>query len=110
MRVILFDKNLITSSRIKSSLTSAGFEVVLGGDPSELKEGETLVALVNAESPGWEDFLRSIKDKNPEVKAIAFCGHTNRELQERAIRAGADAVVPNSVAVTDPVSALRHAG
>ena len=103
MKVFLFDKNMITSSKIASSLRSAGFEVVTGGELEEVK-----VALVNLESPGGEEFLKNIKENHPEVKVVAYCGHKNTQLQKRAKDLGADMVVPNSKAVLDPVSLLKE--
>ncbi len=103
MKVLLFDGNMITSSKIASTLRSAGFEVVVGKEFQEVK-----VALVNLESPGGEEFLKEIKENHPEIKVVAYCGHKNTQMQKRAKDLGADMVVPNSKAVLDPVSLVKE--
>lgn len=86
MRVLILEKNLILLSRIKNSLGE--HEVRAKGD----YEGEDVV-LINVEAFG-ADKVKELKEKG--AKVIAYCGHKNLELMQKAEQMGADMVVPNS--------------
>ncbi len=103
MRVLLVDGNMITSSKLSSLLRSAGFEVLTAKDWEDVKKalsgGDIGVVLLNFEGSVGESVLKRIKSEFPEVKVLAYCGHKNVSLQERAKGLGADLVVPNSKVV-----------
>lgn len=86
MRVLLMENNLILLSRIKSSLS--GHEVRVGKD----YQGEEVV-LINLEQFSPE-LVKLLKEAG--AKVVAYCGHKNSELIQRAVQMGADMVVPNS--------------
>lgn len=86
MKVLLMEKNLILLSRIRSSLM--GHEVKVGTEYN----GEEVV-LINIEQFPPEK-IADFKALN--VKVIAYCGHKNLDLINKARELGADLVVPNS--------------
>lgn len=80
------EKNLLMLSRIRSSLGE--YEVKAGEDYG----GEDVV-FINLEAYPVE----KIKEyKSAGAKVVAYCGHKNLELMQRAGEMGADLVVPNS--------------
>lgn len=108
MKVLLSDSNLITSSKISSLLKSQGWEVYTASRWNKAKEiikenPDIEVAIVNLEGFGGLELLENLKREYPEVKVIAYCGHKNISLQERAKELGAQIVIPNSVAVSSIV-------
>ncbi len=101
MKVLLSDPNLITSSKITSLLKSQGWEVLTATRWNKakaiLKENTNVkVAVINLEGFGGEELLENLKREYPDIKVIAFCGHKNIQLQQRAKELGAELVVPNS--------------
>ncbi|MCS7171353.1 MAG: hypothetical protein N3D14_04250 [Aquificaceae bacterium] len=86
MKVLIMENNLILLSRIKSSLV--GHEIRLGKD----YQGEDVVFINLEQFP--PEFIRSFKEAG--AKVVAYCGHKNSELIQRAQELGADLVVPNS--------------
>ena len=90
MRVLLMEKNLILTSRIKSSL--AGIDVRVGAD----WQGEEVV-FINVETFD-PSIIKELKERGAK-KVIAYCGHKRADLIQRAEENGADLVVPNSKVV-----------
>ncbi|MCS6875737.1 MAG: hypothetical protein NZM36_02605 [Aquificaceae bacterium] len=86
MKVLLMENNLILSSRIRSSLL--GHEVKTG-----TQYGGEEVVLINVEQFPIET-IKLLKEAG--AKVIAYCGHKNTKLIQRARELGADMVVPNS--------------
>lgn len=86
MKVLILEKNLLMLSRLRSSLAER--EVKVG----ESYGGEDIV-FINIETYPVE----KIKEyKSAGAKVVAYCGHKNLELMQRAKEMGADLVVPNS--------------
>jgi len=112
MKILLSDSNLITSSKISSLLKSQGWEVHTASRWNKAKEilkenPDIKVAVVNLEGFGGIEILENLKREYPEIKVIAYCGHKNVNLQERAKELGAEIVVPNSVAVSSMVELVN---
>ncbi|ADC89757.1 hypothetical protein Thal_1125 [Thermocrinis albus DSM 14484] len=111
MKVVLWDRNLITAQRIRSLLAERGVEVkVLSSYQAVedfLKEVGDAAVFVNLEALTQEDALINIKRTYPHVKLVGYCGHKNVSLQEKAKSMGVDLVVPNSVITMQPYEVLK---
>ncbi len=112
MKILLSDSNLITSSKVASLLKSQGWEVLSASRWSKAKEliennSEVAVAVINLEGFGGEELLENIKKEKPDIKVVAYCGHKNLNLQQKAKELGAEVVVPNSVIVSQVVDIVK---
>lgn len=108
VKVVIFDKNLITSSRVANAVRSCGFEVERFDMTMTSSDGSgERVFVINLESPGGIDILKKIKGLEPSPKVVAYCGHKNTDLIERARELGADLVVPNSAIVSRICELIR---
>ncbi|AAC07860.1 hypothetical protein [Aquifex aeolicus] len=90
MKVFLYDTNLILASRVRSLLSSQGFEI---SDKEEACAG-----VVNLESPKGLEVVKELKEKGKKV--VGYCGHKNVPLIQKAKELGVDEVIPNSQVVT----------
>ena len=101
MKILLCDSNLITASKVGSLLRSQGWEVFSASRWNKAKEileenADVSIAFVNLEGFGGEEVMENIKKEFPQIKVVAYCGHMNIQLQDKARQLGADMVVPNS--------------
>lgn len=113
MKVLLSDSNLITSSKVGSILKSKGLEVLSATSWKKAKEliednPDVEVAVINLEGMRGIEVLEGVKKEFPGIKVIAYCGHKNIHLQQKARELGAEAVVPNSVIVTQVVDIISQ--
>jgi DNA-binding NarL/FixJ family response regulator len=112
MKVLLSDSNLITSSKIASQLKAQGWEVFSASRWKKAKDILTSnpdigVAVINLEGFGGMEVLENLKKERQDIRVIAYCGHKNIRLQERARNVGIEAIVPNSVAVSSIVDLIK---
>jgi len=108
IKVVVYDQNLITSSKISSALKVCGFDVERY-DPtlSISDDGSSRVFVINLESPGGLDLLRRLVKLENKPRVIGFCGHKNQSLIKEAQELGADQVVPNSAIVSSICKLIR---
>ena len=108
VRVVIFDTNLITSSKVANAVRSCGLEVEKFDMTMTSSDGSgDRVFVINLESPRGIDVLKRVKDLDPRPKVIAYCGHKNTDLIEEAQSLGADLVVPNSAIVSRVCELIR---
>ncbi len=113
MKVLLSDSNLITASKVASLLKIAGWEVLSASRWDKAKEildenPDINVAIINLEGFDGEKLLENLKTHFPDVKVVAYCGHKNIDLQQKAESLGAEIVVPNSMIVSSVVSLVER--
>jgi ActR/RegA family two-component response regulator len=97
-QLIVFEPDLLFSSRIESAAAKAGFSAKVFGNLDEFlqeaKQSTPKVALVNLDVAvgrfaGLEDLARS-----PSCKVVGYYSHVNSSLAEEAQRTGINAVFP----------------
>ena len=94
MRVLIFESNLMWSSRLVKSLKALGHEpAVLGGTPADVRADS---AIINLGDPKFDPrkLVEQLHDRG--IKVIAHAGHKEKELLELGREAGADVLATNS--------------
>lgn len=95
MIVLVFETNLMWSSRLVKSLRELGHEAVLRSEMPEEAAGAT-AAIVNLgdRSLPAETLVKKLHEM--DVKVIAHAGHKEKDLHELGREAGADILATNS--------------
>ena len=110
--IIVFEPDLLFSSRIDSAAAKAGFTVVVFDTLDEfLKEAEQStpeVAVVNLDAAvgkfsGLEGLART-----PSCKVVGYYSHVNSSLAEEAQRTGISAVFPRGAFASRIEALLRE--
>jgi DNA-binding NarL/FixJ family response regulator len=97
--------DLIFSSRITGTANRIGATCQIVRDLSSLQDaletGDATTVLMDLSCDGLdpEEAIRTIKNKRPGVRIVAFCSHVQTELTAQAKHAGADLVLPRSAFV-----------
>lgn len=95
MRVLIFEDNLMWSSRLVKSVSALGHEAVLRTKaPDEAGAGD--VAIVNLGSATLDPTIIVPKLHEQGVKVIAHAGHKEKELHEVGKGLGCERLVTNS--------------
>ncbi len=95
MKVLVFEDNLIWSSRLLQSIRSLGHEpVLIRPNFTDLPEGE--VAILNLGSAAFapEELVSDLRSRGTYV--VGHGGHKEGDILQRGRDAGCDAVVSNS--------------
>lgn len=107
-RIILIEDDLFFSSKIENILKKSEYDLKIFPRGIEalksLRENPTVLILLNLASRNLNslDLISEIK-ADPNLKTIpilGYCGHTQKELIEKARNLGCDKIVPNSVMVS----------
>jgi hypothetical protein len=95
MRILVFEDNLMWSSRLSQTLRGTGHEPLLRKGLPEDAEGAA-VAVINLgqSSPDPRDLVQRLH--NLGVRVLAHAGHKEKELLELGRLAGADRLATNS--------------
>ena len=93
MRVLVYEDNLMWSSRLMQSLRGLGHEAVLLTQ-AEIEEGD--VAIVNLSSPKFnaKEFVPKLVEAG--VRVVGHAGHKEKDLIAMGKAAGCDHVASNS--------------
>jgi hypothetical protein len=95
MKILVFEDNLIWSSRLLQGIRGLGHEpVLLKAVPEDFQEADA--AIVNLSSPTMpvEDILPALRGTG--IFIIGHAGHKENPLWEKGREAGCDTVVSNS--------------
>jgi DNA-binding response OmpR family regulator len=105
MRVLLLERDLFFSVKIRDTLRHSGYETVTarneGDFARKLAANPPTLAIVNTSLVGiaWEQVIATAKAAG--VPTLAFGAHVDLEAQQAARRAGADRVISNSKLAKD---------
>ncbi len=113
--VVLIEDDLFFSSKIENLLKSSSYEIHTFSKTENaldsLKENIPDLILINLASSNLNalNVISEIKTKGnlKTIPLIGYCGHTQKELIEKALKLGCDKVLPNSVMVSG-LSKLLH--
>lgn len=110
MRVLVFEDNLLWSSRLVRSLRATGHEPVLI-DRAEWSpgEGQAEVAILNLGSPVWDAAALTSELRRLGVRVVGHAGHKEKDLLELGRQAGCDTVATNSEITFKLEAVLRRA-
>jgi len=107
-QIVLVEDDLFFSSKIENILQNSEYDLKIFPRGIEalksLRENPAVLILINLASHSLNplDLISEIK-ADPDLKTISilgYCGHTQKELIEKARNLGCDKVVPNSVMVS----------
>jgi len=94
MKVLVFEENLMWSSRLVQSLKAFGHEPLLRkGLPEDAEGAEVAIINLGTKSPDPADLVASLHRLG--VRVLAHAGHRETELLELGKRAGADRLATN---------------
>lgn len=94
MNVIIADSNLFWSRRLEKTIQSLGYDVkVIRSNHGQIPHGD--LALVNLAETSFSPFDMIRTFRKAGVPVIAFAGHKEKELWEKAKETGADRIVSN---------------
>ncbi len=95
MKVLIFEDNLIWSSRLLQSLRGLGHEPTLLRELSgDVPTAEVAIVNLSSASMPVESLLPSLREAG--IYVIGHAGHKENPLLDRGREAGCDAVVSNS--------------
>jgi hypothetical protein len=95
MRILIFESNLMWSSRLVQTVRNLGHEALLRTKMPESKE-DAMVAIVNLGDRGLDPSALVSKLHELGVKVIAHAGHKEKDLMALGREAGADILASNS--------------
>lgn len=112
MKALLLDDNLMSATRVENGLRAANWQVVTARRAPD--EGEFDLILFNLGSRSLDGLghVAAWREKFPDAKVWAFCGHREVELWRAAKAAGVEKIVTNEVAMSEigrEVTALEGA-
>jgi len=94
MKVIVADNNLIWSRRLEKTIRSSGHEVeILRSKMEQIPDGD--LAIVNLAERSFSPFEMIRTLRKAGIPVIAFAGHKETDLWEKAKEAGADRICSN---------------
>jgi DNA-binding response OmpR family regulator len=105
MRVLLLERDLFFSVKIRDTLRHSGYETVTARGEEDfarkLAVNTPALAIINTSLAGvaWERVIAAAKAAG--VPTLAFGAHVDLEAQQAARRAGADRVISNSKLAKD---------
>jgi len=107
-QIVLIEDDLFFSSKIENILKNSEFSLLIFHKHTEalnyLKENPLSLVLINLASHNLNplDLVSEIKADRilNAILILGYCGHTQKELIEKAQKSGCDKVVPNSVMVS----------
>ena len=107
-QIILIEDDLFFSSKIENILKNSEYDLKIFPRGIEalksLRENPAILILINLASHSLNPLkLISEIKADPDLKIIpisGYCGHTQKELVEKARNLGCDKMVPNSVMVS----------
>jgi len=112
VRLIVFEPDLLFSSRIESAAAKAGLPVKVFENLDEFlkeaKQSTPPVALINLDAAmGKLTVLESLA-RSPSCKLVGYYSHVNSSLAEEAERLGISAVFPRGVFANKLEALLRE--
>lgn len=110
MKVLVFEDNLIWSSRLLQSLRGLGHEPMLLKEiGDQIPEAEVAIVNLGSASMPVEDIMPKLKSAG--IYVIGHAGHKENPLLDRGRESGCDAVVSNSTItykLADVLQAIRN--
>jgi len=95
MKVLIFEDNLMWSSRLTQSLKAFGHEpAVRTGLPAEAEGATAAIINLGSKSPDPAALVTRLHELG--IRVIAHAGHREKELIELGRAAGADVLATNS--------------
>lgn len=95
MKVLLYEDNLLWSSRLSQTLRAFGHEPLLRrGLPDSPEGAELAIINLGAKSPSPSDLVTQLHELG--IPVLAHAGHREKELMELGRDAGADRLATNS--------------
>jgi hypothetical protein len=94
MKILIFETNLMWSSRLIQSVRSLGHEAVLCNGVPETSDGAS-VAIVNLGETKFDPAAITTRLHELGVKVIAHAGHKEKQLIELGRGAGVDVLATN---------------
>jgi hypothetical protein len=88
MKVLIFEDNLIWSSRLVKSLTALGHEAVVAKEPADAD-----AAVLNLASPALKDLVPQLREMG--IYVIGHAGHKEKDLHQLGKEAGCDKLATN---------------
>ncbi|HTQ11743.1 MAG TPA: hypothetical protein VMI31_16905 [Fimbriimonadaceae bacterium] len=95
MRILVFESNLMWSSRLLQSLRKLGHEPVLMSKAPESGDGAE-AAIVNLGATDLDPVALAAKLHELEIPVVAHAGHKEKELHALGREAGVDILATNS--------------
>lgn len=98
--IVAYITDLFFQAKVEETarLLAAGLKIVSSAsDLSRALEQDSSLLLVDLNASGDPaGLIAQAKRKNPRLPVIAYFSHVQTELEEKALRAGADRVLPRS--------------
>lgn len=96
MKILIFEKNLLWSSRIKQNLKDTGIEYeILTKPPSVIPRADVAIVNLGTEEYSIEELIKKLKDSC--IYVIGHAGHKETPLLEKGDHAGCNKVISNSM-------------
>jgi hypothetical protein len=92
VKVLLYEPNLIWSSRLAKSVSMLGYEPVLAADSSSCDGAD--LAIVDLSAPGSLDAVKLLNAKG--ITVFGHAGHKQKDLIAKGMDAGCSRVLSNS--------------
>jgi DNA-binding response OmpR family regulator len=106
---LLLDDNLMSSSRVASSLSRLGYEVRTARHI--LTEQTPQLVVINLGSRGLDfaQLISNCRERFASARVIGFCGHREVEIRRAAKNAGIETILTNDQVLTEPEKWLPRA-
>ncbi len=107
--VVVYAADLLSSTQVTDTARQLGYSARTASDPdqliAELDSSPDLLLVDAAARPDWPAIVAAAKPHGTPV--VAFGNHTDLAARERALTAGVNGVVANSLVATDLAGILR---
>ena len=101
MNILLLDDNLLTATRVKSSLEASGHSVALRRAlPEDTEVLQAIVINLGSRSLKGLELVTSSRERFPGARLVGFCGHTEIEIRRAAKAAGMERIFTNEEALS----------
>ncbi len=93
MTILLLNKNLLWTVRLRKALTAEGYTVLSQTSPDAIPKADVAIINLYDFSHVLEQLVTKLKNQNTLI--LAYAGHKDKELWKHALRAGCHRVVSN---------------
>jgi len=94
MRVLIYEDNLMWSSRLVKSISALGHEAILRTKPDVAETADAAIVNLGSNSLKAEEIVPMLRQHG--IKVIAHAGHKEKELHALGRDLGCDRLVTNS--------------
>lgn len=106
---LLIDDNLMSSSRVASSLARLGYEVKTARQISLEHEPQLVVINIGSRGLNYVQLIGDCRERFSSASVLGFCGHREVEIRRAAKAAGIEKILTNDQIFTEPEKWLPHA-